>query len=234
MLKTNIENHILLSITGGKSPFGYIDDWREKLDALNKLKCKKAALFLEGFNQSERKKIYRALLDSTIKELPLCHIKEDMEVEEFVFLETKFKTKYFTIHERSFGFMDKWPGFERKLYLEMNTDDYVSKKVRVEDIGGFCVDLSHFKVASKNWTEDFEYTYLRKNKIKFGCNHLNGYDPKNNHDMHIVKNLKDFDYLKTLPKFVFSKVIAIETYNGIKEQIKFRDYVNKIIENLPR
>lgn len=230
MPKINFENRILLSITGGKNPSGYLDDWREKLDDLNKLKCKKAALFLEGFHQADRKKIYRALLDSTIKEIPLCHIKEDMEVEEFVFLENKFKTKYFTIHERSFGFLDKWPGFKKKLYLEMNVDDYISSKVRVEDIGGFCVDLSHFKIALTSWTKDFDYTYFRKNKIKFGCNHLNGYDPKKNQDMHTVRSLKDFDYLETLPKFVFSKVIALEMYNSIGEQIKFKNYLKNLMK----
>jgi len=225
MPKINFENRILLSITGGK------EDWREKLEKLNELKIKRAALFLEGFDQAERKKIYRALLGSTLKEIPLCHVRNDMEVEEFVFLENKFKTKYFTIHESGFGFLDKWPGFKKKLYLEMNVDDYIAPKVRVEDIGGFCVDLSHLKMALTSWTKDFDYTYLRKNKVKFDCNHLNGYDHKKNYDMHTVKRLKDFDYLKTLPKFIFSKVIALETYNPIDEQIKFKNYLKKLLRN---
>ncbi|MCX6760952.1 MAG: hypothetical protein NTZ84_02540 [Candidatus Nealsonbacteria bacterium] len=226
MPKIDFENRILLSITGRKK-----GEWKEKLEDLNELKIKKAALFLEGFDQRERKKIYRALLDSTLKEIPLCHAGNDMEIEEFVFLENKFKTKYFTIHESGFGFLDKWPGFKKKLYLEMNVDDYVSPKVRIEDIGGFCVDLSHFKMALTSWTKDFDYTYLRKNKVKFGCNHLNGYNPEKNHDMHTVKSLKDFDYLKTLPKFIFSKFIALEMYNSIDEQIKFKKYLKNLLLN---
>ena len=227
MAAVNFEKRILFGITGEKEK-----DWQDKLNDLNKLKIREAALFLERFDQIQRKKIYRALLGSSIKTIPLCHIKNDMEIEELVYLESKFKTKYFTIHESSFGFLDKWKGFYRKLYLEMNIDNYVSPKVAVGRIGGFCVDLSHFKVALTGWTKDFDYTYFKKHKADFTCNHLNGYDPKENIDLHAIKSLKDFDYLKTLPKFIFGKVIALEVENDIVEQIKFKRYLIKLLNNL--
>jgi len=228
MPKINFENRILLGLTNGKSADCKIE---KKLKDLDKLKIKKAALFLEELDQSERKRIYLALSNSSLKEIPLCHAKNDMEVEEFVFLEKKFKTSYFTIHENSFAFIDKWPGFEKKLYLEMNTDNYISPKVKIENVGGFCVDLSHFKVVLTSWAKEFDYTFMRKNKSKFGCNHLNGYDEKRNTDMHTAKSFRDFDYLKTLPKFIFSKVIALEIYNSIGEQIKFKKYLAELLEN---
>lgn len=77
----NFEDKILLGITGTKD-----SDWQNKLKGLNKLKIREAALFLERLNETQRKRIYRALLESTIKKIPLCHIKNDMEVEELVFL----------------------------------------------------------------------------------------------------------------------------------------------------
>jgi hypothetical protein len=210
---------IFLGITGEKN------DWEQKLEDLNELRVETAALFLERFDQAQRKKIYRALLDSSLKTIPLCHIRNDMEIEELVFMESKFKTKYFTVHENSFAFLDKWPGFEKKLYLEMNYDDSVSQKVMVEKMGGFCVDFSHFKAAQTKFTKDFEYTHYKKGKVKFSCNHLNGYDAKENSDMHTVKNLKDFDYLKTLPEFLFGKAIGLEVDNEISEQIEFKNYL---------
>lgn len=222
-------DRILLGITGVKD-----NDWQSKLRDLNKLKISKVGLFLERFNQIQRKKIYRALLDTSIKTIPLCHIKNDMEVEELVFLESKFKTRYFTVHENSFGFLSKWKGFGKKLYLEMNMDDYVSPRVEVEKIGGFCVDLSHFKAALTEWTKDFDYTYFRKFKANFACNHLNGYSSEKNTDLHTIKGLKDFDYLKTLPKFLFGKVIALEMENSISQQIKFKKYLVKLIAGLTK
>lgn len=222
------EKKVLLGITGEKDK-----DWQSKLKDLNKLQIKEAALFLEKFTQSQRKKIYRALLDSSLKTIPLCHIRNDMEVEELVFMEAKFKTRYFTIHENSFGFINKWKGFEKKLYLEMNMDDYVSEKVDIKKIGGFCVDLSHFEAALAAWTKDFEYTFSKKHSVKFGCNHLNGYSNKKNSDVHYVKSLNDFNYLKTLPEFLFSKVIALEVDNNISQQIKFRKYLVGLLNRLP-
>jgi hypothetical protein len=215
---------ILLGITGTKD-----SDWQKKLHDLNELQTKEAALFLERFDQNQRKDIYRAILDTSIKSVPLCHIKNDMEIEELVFLENKFKTKYFTVHENSFSFLDKWPSFAKKLYLEMDFNDYVSQKVAVEKIGGFCVDLSHFKAALTSWTKEFDYTYFRKNKIRFSCNHLNGYSEEKNIDMHTIKTLKDFDYLKTLPQFLFGKAIGLEVENSIAQQIKFREYLLKLL-----
>jgi hypothetical protein len=219
MSKSDWGKRIFLGITGES------DDWESKLNDINKLGIAEAALFLERFDQGQRKKIYRALYDSSLKSIPLCHIRNDMEIEELVFMESKFKTKYYTIHENSFSFFDKWPGFEKKLYLEMNYDDSVSQKVVVGRIGGFCVDFSHFKAAQTKTTKDFEYVNYKKGEAKFSCNHLNGYDGKNNSDMHTVKSVKDFDYLKTLPEFLFGKVIALEVENEIPEQIEFKKYL---------
>lgn len=102
----------------------------------------------------------------------------------------------------------------------------------VEKIGGFCVDLSHFKVALTNFTKEFDYTYFRKDKVNFACNHLNGYCEEGNIGLHKVKSIKDFDYLKTLPKFVFGKVIALELENSISQQLKFKKYLVKLLNTL--
>jgi hypothetical protein len=225
MAEADWGKRILPGITGEGS------DWEQKLQDINKLGLKAAVLFLERFDQSQRKKIYRALLDSSLKTIPLCHIRNDMEIEELVFLNAKFNTKYYTIHENSFAFLDKWPGFEKKLYLEMNYDDSVSGKVQIERIGGFCVDFSHFKAASAKFSKEFYYE-ISKDKKLFVCNHLNGYDEKSNRDVHLVKNLKQFDYLKTLPKFIFGKCIALETDNCIKEQVEFRKYLAELLPDV--
>lgn len=230
--QTDWERIILLGITGEN------DDWQQKLDDLTNLGISEAALFLERFEQDQRKNIYRALMGSSLKNIPLCHIRNDMEIEELVFLEAKFKTKYYTVHENSFRFLDKWPGFEKKLYLEMDWNDSISLKVAIERIGGFCVDFSHFKAASVDFTKEFYYTYSknlpagRHSKKYFKCNHLNGYNEKRNSDIHIVKSLKEFDYLKTLPQFLFGKAIGLETENEISEQIKFKNYLVGLLEDI--
>ena len=222
----NLENKILFGITGEKEK-----DWKAKLKEINKFGLEEAALFLEMFDQKQRKKIYRALLDTGLKNIPLCHIRNDMEIEELVFLESKFKTEYFTIHENSFTFLHKWKGFLKKLYLEMNWNDSVPPGVAVEDIGGFCVDFSHFKAAMVEQTKDFDYVLEKRKTAEFACNHLNGYDEEKNSDVHYVSSSGQFDYLRDLPEFLFGKVIAIEAFNSIQEQMKFKEYILKLLKS---
>lgn len=230
MNKTNLlSKKILVGITGKEEK-----DWKEKLKEIEKLKIKDVSLFLELFEKPEREKLYKALPESGIKSIPLVHIRHDMTTDELKFLKDNFKTKYFTIHEENFIDNDikKWKGFYKNLSLEMNFDNFVSKKVEVKKIGGFCVDLAHFKVAMEKLNKDFKYVFDRKKYKKyFDCNHLNGYDPETNCDMHTIYNLKDFDYLKTLPTFLFGKFIALETENCIAEQLEFKKYLLKILKN---
>jgi len=202
----------------------------EKIEECQKLGIKEASLFLEFIAKQDRGEIYTSLLSSKIKNIPLVHIRHDFSTDELTLLKKKFKTKYFTLHEENFAQDDilKWRGFYKDLCLEMNFDNVVSKKVDVKKIGGFCVDLAHFKAGMEKLNKDFEYVFDKKNNKKyFDCNHLNGYNPKTNCDMHTIKDLSDFDYLKTLPKFLFGKVIALETFNSIEEQLKFLSYLKK-------
>jgi hypothetical protein len=227
MAKINFSKRILVSITGEEEK-----DWRDKLDEINALKIKEVSLFLELYGKEQREKIYKALLDSKIRSIPLVHIRHDMTKDELKFLKDTYKTRYFTLHEINFQHDDilKWKGFYKNLCLEMNFDNFVSKKVKVEKIDGFCVDLAHFKVGMELLSKDFEYVFDRKEvKEYFDCNHLNGWDMKTNRDMHTINDLSDFDYLKTLPKFLFGKIIALETFNPINDQLKFKEYLTDLL-----
>lgn len=234
MEKIDFNKRILVSITGQTEK-----EWQDKLNEINNLKgldgkkITEVALFLEIFEKDQREKIYQALLKSCIKSIPLVHIRDDIIKDELRFLKQNFKTKYFTIHEVNFQHNDilKWKGFYKQLCLEMNYDNFVSGKVKVKNIDGFCVDLAHFKAGMDRLNKDFDYVYNRKNIVKyFDCNHLNGYNPKTQKDMHTIYDLKDFDYLKTLPNFIFGKIIALEAFNSIKEQLKFKIYLTNLLK----
>ena len=219
---------IFVGITGNKDVH-----WKQKLKEIDELKISKIALFLQRFNKNQRDNIYKSLLSSEIKEIPLVHIRHDMEKDELLFLLKNFGSYYFTIHEDSFNILNKWWGFYKKLYLEMNTDNFVSNSVRVSKIGGFCVDLSHFKVEQEKWSKEFDYILKRRNISRyFACNHLNGYSYDKNTDLHTIESLNDFDYLKSLPQFLFGNIIGIETENSIPEQLQSKEYVVKSLNKI--
>lgn len=225
MKKKDLSKRILVGISGDKNIH-----WQSKLKEIEKYKISNIALFLEHFNKSQREKIYEALLNSNIKKIPLVHIRNDMPKEELKNLVKNFDSKYLTIHEDSFDILGRWKGYYQKLFLEMNTDNFISKIVDVSKIGGFCVDFAHFKKEEEIWTKEFEYI-LKRRKVHryFACNHLNGYSHKKNMDLHTIKSLKNFNYMKTLPKFLFGRVIALETKNSISEQLKFKKYLIKLL-----
>ena len=219
---------ILVGVTGSSDK-----DWQNKLKEVERFKIRKIGLFCEAFSKLQRERIYQFLLKSKVKEIPFVHLKADMAREELVFLKNNFKTKFFSIHEEDFCILKKWQGFYKNLYLEMNYDNYMSNLVQVDKISGFCLDLSHFKAAQVKNTKEYQYVMKRK-KIKryFRCNHLNGYSYEKNCDLHTVSNLKEFSYLKTLPKFVFSDCIALELLNPIKEQIDFKRYLVNLLSKV--
>jgi hypothetical protein len=226
MNKNDFSQRIYLGITGQENI-----DWQTKLKEINQLNLKEAAVFLEGFDKKERDHLYKFLLKSSIKKVPLVHLRDDTTKEDTKFFIDNFQTEHFNIHEEHFDILDKWQGYWDKLYLEMDYDSDIAKNVKVRQIGGFCIDLSHFKTAIARGSEEAAYAFFRRHKIKFTCNHLNGYDPIKNTDLHTITSLKDFDYLTTLPKYVFGQVIALEVTNSIKEQIQFKEYLVKLLNN---
>ncbi len=221
-----MKEKILVSITGNTDEH-YLDKLRE----IEKRNINRTALFLECFILEQRKNIYNELKNSQIKEIPLVHIRDDMDKSELEFLFNNYKSRYFTIHEDHFNVLSKWKGFEKNLFLEMNTDNIVAENVKVEKIGGFCVDLAHYQKQKDRKTVDYDYVYNRRKEPElFKCNHLSGYSSEKMEDLHWVNNEKDFDYLKKLPKFVFGDCLGIEINNSIEEQLKFKEYILKLIQ----
>lgn len=225
----DFNKRILVSLTGSTDK-----DWQSKLREIERFKIKEIALFLEIFRQkSQRDKICQALLKAGVKQIPLVHIRDDMTKEELKFLVNNFQTKCFAIHENHFKVLNKWQGFYNKLYLEMNYDNFINRLVDVRKIAGFCVDLSHFKAAEEKWSQEFIYIIQWQSvQNLFKCNHLNGYDYKKNIDLHTVKSLQEFDYLKTLPEFIFGDYIGLEVFNPISQQLRFKKYLVKMLNKL--
>ncbi len=162
MVKKNFSEKIFLGLTGETE-----DDWKAKINEINSLNLDTIALFLEHYRKPARKKIYKALEKSSIKNIPLVHIKNDMSKDELEYLCKTYNNPFLTIHENSFKYMKKWEGYEKYLYLEMNYNNSIPRDVDINKVGGFCVDLSHFKSAEEKWSKEFEYIIKeRKNKKK--------------------------------------------------------------------
>jgi len=220
-----MKSEILVSITGRVKK-----DWQSKLREVEKFGIRRIALFLEFYNKKGREEIYEALSKSSVKTIPFIHARHDMDIDEYKFLMKKYKTKYFNLHIVCFDKLDELGSIHKKLLYEHEYSNTINNRVDMGKVGGFCIDLSHFKSAEERWTNEFEFVFSkRKIKKYFVANHLNGYNPSKRIDMHTVKSNENLDYLESLPNFVFGKYIALEMFNSIEEQLKFKKYVEKLL-----
>jgi len=55
-----------------------------------------------------------------------------MSFKEVKYLSEKYNKPYLTIHESSFEIMEKWKGFYKEFYLEMDCDGYLSNIIKVK------------------------------------------------------------------------------------------------------
>lgn len=225
MTKKDFSKNIFPSITGRTE-----EDWKAKMDEINSLGLNTIALFLEMYKKSQREKIYTALEESCVKEIPLVHIRNDMTKDEIKYLCEKYNNPCLTVHEDSFDELPKWSSYHQHLYLELNYNNSMPRNVDIDKIGGFCIDLSHFKSAEEKWSKEFEYVIKNKDrKFLFKCNHINGYSYQKNRDVHTISSLDEFEYLKTLPKFIFGDIIALEVFNSIKDQIIYKEHIVNLL-----
>jgi len=216
-MKQGKKTELLFGITGAS-----ILEISHKLKELKRRKISKAGLFLTRLNKECRKKTYKLLEYSSIKSIPLVHIRNDMTLDELKYLNDTFKVQFFTIHVNGLNYLPKWKGFHKKLYLEFCMNSSVPSASSIRAIGGFCIDLAHYKRSERIRSGDYYFVNRLKNdKGLFACNHISGYSYRENRDLHNAGSSTDFEYLKEIPEFLLGKVAALEVNNTIREQVRF-------------
>ncbi len=217
-------------------------DWRAKIEEIKKFNLKEIALFPTCLEIEERKELYNLLEKTSIERIPHVHLRHDFEKWELDLLSNKYDTQLFNIHAST----EALHLLEHKKY---RSQIYVENLYEVNDLffevldkcGGLCLDASHFE----------DYAYVQKlphyedlkkciDKYKIGCCHVSavsepfemfrepdGTDRKI-FSHHVVKHLTDLDYVQKYVQYL-PKFISIELENSFEEQLKAKDYLEKII-----
>ena len=209
------------------------NDYINKLEEVKKFKLEKVCLFLTGLNKEQRKELYSKL---TIKEVPLCHIRNDMDLDEINFLIKKFNVQKLNTHAgHTHPFEYDLSPIKDKLYIENNHIEITEKDIK--NWAGICLDVSHLENdrLTNIGMYDRQMELLSKNTI--GCNHISVIlkEPYLNeeihtirHDAHMSHDLSDFDYLKKYIKLnMLSDFCAMEIENSIEYQLKAIEYINE-------
>ncbi|MDD5606674.1 MAG: hypothetical protein PHN37_02320 [Candidatus Pacebacteria bacterium] len=203
--------------------------WEKKI---KNTKLKTVAIFLTCLK--DRNEFYSLLKKSSIKNIPFIHIRGDMKTKELDFFVEKYNTKAFNLHsEKEYPILYDYSKYKDIIFLENVYTVWDEKEIK--NFGGICLDLAHLendRLLNKN---RFSKNKKIIEKYKIGCNHISAIkkdkriDEKGHqrYDYHYLDNLSELDYLKKYPLNYFSKYIAIELENNLKEQIKIKKYILK-------
>lgn len=234
IMKSNMANKkILLGLTTTSQ-----SDWREKVDEMKKYGIKEISLFPTVLSKKEREELYSLFKKITDLKIPHVHLRGDFDIAEMDYLVKNFETKLFNIHSEN----SKYPHpvyikkYARMVYVENTTA--VPSKDELEKYAGLCPDFSHWedydRRNKKEYSESLESLALI---YKIGCCHVSGVsdiphkdeDAQTNiYSYHFIKDLKEMDYVKKYKKYL-PEYISIELENSFEEQLKVRDYLNKMI-----
>lgn len=237
------------SDSGGRRIFPTItttrgSDWRGKIDEINKLGIKEAALFPTCLDLREREELYELLKKSCLKKIPYVHLRSDMPAEEMGFLIEEFGTEVFNLHtNREFPLTQNYSKYAKDIFIE--NIYFPLSEPEVEKFGGICIDFSHLENDRLLYQEKFKHNIQLIEKFRIGCNHIsvikkeartdpdNKYDKFNKrYDSHEFSDLSEFDYLNNYPLSYFSNYVAIEIENSIGEQLLAKEYLEKLIDKL--
>ncbi len=229
---------IFLSITTTRN-----SNWREKIKEAKKLGLREVCLFLTCLIKKEREEFYKLLEKTKIKRIPLVHLRSDMKIEELDYLVENYKTEIFNIHsEAEYPLeydLEKYIGF---IYIEnagIKKTGRCFNEEEVKRFAGICLDISHLENEKKVYSDIYESNLKIIEKYPCGCNHISAvkrkpfkdqYEPKR-YDSHSFDDLSEFDYLKKYPARYFSKIIALELENSLKEQLAARDYIMNLLKD---
>ncbi len=214
---------VYVSLTG----YDYMT-FERKFKELKKFKITECCVFLSALSHRHHKYVFENLLKSNIKYIPLVHINDETTKAEIEFFKKNFKTKYFNIHGRSLNDLDKYGEYTKNILLETHPEVKFNEVLFLKT-GGFCIDVAHFWRAKEIQSKDYFQVLKFKDQKLFKCNHLSGYK-KGWGDLHDIKTVKDYEYLKEVPKFVFGDILAIEVMDTINTQLKIKSFIEKILK----
>ncbi|MEK7072662.1 MAG: hypothetical protein AAB969_03770 [Patescibacteria group bacterium] len=208
-------------------------NWRDRIKEVKKSGLTEISFFPTCLKASERQESYDLLIKAGIKKIPFIHLRTDMDADEINYLINQFKTKVFNIHTIGAHKMDyNLSAFSSMIYIENQAHRFADNELK--SYAGICIDFSHLENARLNKMTIYDYFMDLIGRYPCGCAHVNAIKNKPinktiwHYDYHKYDNLSDFDYLAKY-KDLIPNIVALELENSISEQLKAKDYIEKLI-----
>lgn len=222
-------------------------DYLAKIGELKQFGITEVAFFPTALNPEERKHFYEIMDTSPLKSIPHVHLRDDMEPWEIEFLQKRFGTQIFNIHCGKDHYCFPW--FQQKYaHLCPNTfmenTALVPEEIELSEIGGLCLDFSHWeKFSQLENGQIYHQTLLdRLHNHAVGCAHISAIRTKlfespaaiqpekinRIYSCHSFQDLAEFDYVKKYLAYL-PALTSLELENSFADQLKAKAYLEKII-----
>lgn len=211
-------------------------NWKELIQETKDLNLKEVCFFPTVLNEEERKEAYQLLEKTQVERIPLVHLKSDMDNDEIYYLLERFKTSFFNVHSQiNSQYIHKNDLSKFKNICLENT--FCSLDPEVENYAGICLDTSHLENERLKNGKLYQDWINSLKKYPVGVVHLNAITKtlhkikglkELGYDTHHFENLSEFDYVKRYQKYL-PETIALELENPIQEQLKAKDYLEKLL-----
>jgi|WetSurMetagenome_2_1015567.scaffolds.fasta_scaffold104955_3 hypothetical protein len=215
-------------------------DWREKAKEVDRLNLEEIALFPTFLEINERKELYKLLENTRLKKIPHVHLRDDMEEWELDLFDKKYETEVYNIHpcQEDLNFLKKITNKKKCFVENCEIIDELFFEI-ANACGGICLDISHWE--DECLKKGYDKFPDRINDFKIGCSHISAisssvgeyehYRTKeifNYYSSHRLDKLSELDYVKKYVKYL-PKYVSIELENSFQEQLKIKEYLEKII-----
>jgi len=219
------------------------DGWKKRLAEINENQIEEIALFPTVLDVTARKELYKALDESCVKSIPHVHLRHDMELGELEYFVEKYGTEAFNIHPTaSLALVNDLSKYSSMIYVE--NAGKVLEETDLQGFAGICLDFSHwddyFMKQGQGYDESKDKIARLAKNFKIGCGHVSamkttihpdvGIPGRMHYDEHVFENLSEFDYMKRYKQYM-PEYISIELENSIKDQLRAKEYLEKIINN---
>ena len=214
-------------------------DWETRVKEINELELEEIALFPTCLKEKERKNLYKLIEKSTIKSIPILHLRNDMELMELDYFIENYRTKIFCTHTKA----EHPKIYDHSKYKEIicieNVYNFFDEE-ELKNIGGICLDLSHLENDRILHKDRFEQTTEVAQRYPILANHISAVKKSKfideegelRYDNHYLEDLSELEYLKKYFKNYFSSFVVIELINNIKDQLKVKDYIINLLSKL--
>lgn len=218
--------------------------WKEKVKEIDKFDIKEIALFPTVLKFEERQELYKLLENTGLEKIPHVHLRDDMKVKELDYFAKRFKTEVFNIHptKKCIDLLDRSGAYRNEIFVENMHVTIPEFNEALEKCAGACLDVSHWEDALRlrdvEAVEEYRKAF-ENNRI--GCCHISAIGEESHwsidytgkkevrvYDKHFLDNLAELDYVKKYLKYL-PNIISIELENPFEEQLKAKEYLEKII-----